>query len=210
MSQLFNMLSRFVIALLPRNKRLLISWLQSPPTVILEPKKIVCHCFHLSPIYLPWSEQQAIGGVLFWSEGWREEERKLVLIFRSLVSQVPSSHWTCLETICCQENQPPIPPGCAPNSVKVALSACIPPRDGELTHYQGSLFYCWRALTRRICFPNWSPPPIHPWYTYLWPLWGHRTLWPSTLFAYSFIQYNFFTENLFIFLSIIFSSIMWK
>ena len=40
MSQLFNMLSRFVIAFLPRSKRLLISWLQSPSEVILEPKKI--------------------------------------------------------------------------------------------------------------------------------------------------------------------------
>ena len=40
MSLLFNMLSRLVIALLPRSKYLLISWLQSPPAVILEPKKI--------------------------------------------------------------------------------------------------------------------------------------------------------------------------
>ena len=39
-SLLFNMLSRFVIAFLPRSKHLLISWLQSPSTVILEPKKI--------------------------------------------------------------------------------------------------------------------------------------------------------------------------
>ena len=39
-SLLFNMLSRFVIALLPRSKRLLISWLQSLSTEILEPKKI--------------------------------------------------------------------------------------------------------------------------------------------------------------------------
>ena len=36
----FNMLSRFVIAFLPRSKRLLISWLQSPSSVILEPRKI--------------------------------------------------------------------------------------------------------------------------------------------------------------------------
>ena len=52
MSLLFNMLSRLVITLLPRSKHLLISWLQSPSAVILEPKKIksVCHCF---PIYLP-------------------------------------------------------------------------------------------------------------------------------------------------------------
>ena len=41
MSVLFNMLSRFVIVFLPRSKkRLLISWLQSPSAVILEPKKI--------------------------------------------------------------------------------------------------------------------------------------------------------------------------
>ena len=40
MSLLFNMLSRFVIAFIPRSKYLLISWLQSPSAVILEPKKI--------------------------------------------------------------------------------------------------------------------------------------------------------------------------
>ena len=40
MSLLYNMLSRFDIAFLPRSKRLLISWLQSPSAVILEPKKI--------------------------------------------------------------------------------------------------------------------------------------------------------------------------
>ena len=40
MSLLFNMLSSLVIAFLPRTKHLLISWLQSPSTVILEPKKI--------------------------------------------------------------------------------------------------------------------------------------------------------------------------
>ena len=51
MSLLFNMLPRLVIAFLPRSKRLLISWLQSPSEVILEPRKIksdtvspsVCH-----------------------------------------------------------------------------------------------------------------------------------------------------------------------
>ena len=40
MSLFFNMLSRLVIAILPRSKRLLISWLQSPSAMILEPKKI--------------------------------------------------------------------------------------------------------------------------------------------------------------------------
>ena len=55
MSLLFNMLSKLVITFLPRSKCLLISWLQSPSTVILEPKEIVWHCFHCFPIYLPWS-----------------------------------------------------------------------------------------------------------------------------------------------------------
>ena len=56
MSLLSNMLSRLVITFLPRSKRLLISWLQSPSTVILEPKKINCHRFHCIPIYLPGSD----------------------------------------------------------------------------------------------------------------------------------------------------------
>ena len=55
-SLLFNMLSRLVITFLPRSKCLLISWQQSPSAVILEPKKIVCHCFHCFPIYLPCSD----------------------------------------------------------------------------------------------------------------------------------------------------------
>ena len=51
MSLLFNMLSRLVITFLPRSKHLLISWLQSPSAVILEPpKNKVSHCFHCFPI----------------------------------------------------------------------------------------------------------------------------------------------------------------
>ena len=54
MSLLFNMLSRLVITFLSRNKHLLISWLQSPPAVILEPpQNKVSHYFHCFPIYLP-------------------------------------------------------------------------------------------------------------------------------------------------------------
>ena len=50
-SLLFNMLSRLVTAFLPRNKHLLISWLQSPSAVILEPKKNkICHCFNSFPL----------------------------------------------------------------------------------------------------------------------------------------------------------------
>ena len=47
---------RLVITFLPRSKRLLMSWLQLPSTVILEPKKIKSHCFHCFPIYLPWND----------------------------------------------------------------------------------------------------------------------------------------------------------
>ena len=55
-SLLLNMLSRLVTTFLPRSKRFLISWLQSPSAVILEPpKNKVWHCFYCFPIYLPWS-----------------------------------------------------------------------------------------------------------------------------------------------------------
>ena len=56
MSLLYNMLSKLVITFLPRSKHLLISWLQLPSAVILEPKNKVIHCFHCFPIYLPWSD----------------------------------------------------------------------------------------------------------------------------------------------------------
>ena len=49
MSLHFNMLSRLVTAFLPGSMHLLISWLQSPSAVILEPPKIVFHCFHCFP-----------------------------------------------------------------------------------------------------------------------------------------------------------------
>ena len=57
MSLLFNMLPRLVITFLPRSKCLLISWLQSPSAVILEPPKIKSATVStVSPIYLPWSD----------------------------------------------------------------------------------------------------------------------------------------------------------
>ena len=60
MSLLFNTLSRFVIAFLPRSNHLLVSWLQSPFAVISGPKESksdfhLNHCFHLFPFYLPCS-----------------------------------------------------------------------------------------------------------------------------------------------------------
>ena len=57
MCLLFNTLPRFFVAFLPRSKHLLISWLQSPSAVILEPKKVkYVHYFHLFHFYLPWSD----------------------------------------------------------------------------------------------------------------------------------------------------------
>ena len=52
-SLLSNILFTLVLAFLPRSKCLLILWLYSTSAVILEPPKIVCHCFHCFPIYLP-------------------------------------------------------------------------------------------------------------------------------------------------------------
>ena len=57
-SLLFSMLSRLVMTFLSTSKELLISWLQSPSAVILEPpKNEVSHCFHCFPIYFPWSDR---------------------------------------------------------------------------------------------------------------------------------------------------------
>ena len=50
MSLLFNTLTRFVMAFLPRSRCLLISWLQSPSAVILEPKKIISILLPLFPL----------------------------------------------------------------------------------------------------------------------------------------------------------------
>ena len=55
------------ITFLPRSKRLLISWLQSPSAVILEPpKNKVWHCFHCFPIYFPWSGGTRCMILVFW------------------------------------------------------------------------------------------------------------------------------------------------
>ena len=56
-SLLFNMLSRFDIAFLSRSKPLLISWLQSPSAVILEPKKINPLTVFVIAQSMPWSDE---------------------------------------------------------------------------------------------------------------------------------------------------------
>ena len=63
MSLLFNTLSRLFIAFLPRSKPLLISWLQSPSTMILEPKNKVSYCF---PFHLPSNDGTGCRDLCFW------------------------------------------------------------------------------------------------------------------------------------------------
>ena len=73
-SPLFNMLSRLVIAFLPRSKRLLISWLQSPSAVILEPNKIRCFLGMLNLRCLLDFQLESSGSDFKrksrWGEGW--------------------------------------------------------------------------------------------------------------------------------------------
>ena len=79
MSLLCHILSRFVIAFLPRGKYLLISWLQ-PPVILEPPPNKVCHCFHCFPIYLPWSNGTGYHDLKF-SECW-----VLIQLFHSPLS----------------------------------------------------------------------------------------------------------------------------
>ena len=63
----FNTLSRFVIAFLPRSKCPLISCLQSPSTVILEPKNIISVTIStFDPIYLSWMMESDAMILVFW------------------------------------------------------------------------------------------------------------------------------------------------
>ena len=68
---LFNILSRFVIAFLPRSKRLLILWLQSVCSDFGAQENKVCHCFHCFPIYLPWSNGLDPMNSFFWMLGFK-------------------------------------------------------------------------------------------------------------------------------------------
>ena len=88
-SLLFNMLSRLVIAFLPRREHLLISWLQSPSAVIFgAPQNKVCHCFHCFPIYLPWSDGNQMPWYLF-SECWALRQLFHSLSLSSFEAQQP-------------------------------------------------------------------------------------------------------------------------
>ena len=64
-SLLFNMLSRFVIAFLPRSKYLLLSWMQSLSAVILKPPKIKSLTVVIFSHHLPWSDRTGCHGLCF-------------------------------------------------------------------------------------------------------------------------------------------------
>ena len=88
MSLLFNMLSRLVITFLPRSKRLLISWLQSPSAVILKPKKVKSvTVFIVSPSIC----HEVMGPdamiLVFWILNFKPALSHSSLIFSSLVAQ---------------------------------------------------------------------------------------------------------------------------
>ena len=87
MSLLFNMLSRLVIAFLPRSKCILISWLQSRSAVILEPPKDkICHCFHCFLTYLPWNDGTGCHHLHFLNN---EFEAKFFIFFLHFNQEVP-------------------------------------------------------------------------------------------------------------------------
>ena len=89
MSLLFNMLSRLLIAFLPRNKHLLISWLRSPSALILEPPLLpnkVCHCFHCLPIYLPWSDGTRCHDVSFLNINFKPTSLSSFIFIKRLFS----------------------------------------------------------------------------------------------------------------------------
>ena len=92
MSLLFNMLSRLVLTFLPRSKRLLISWLQSPSAVILEPKKIKSDTVStVSPsiCYLVMSLEAMI--FIFWMVGFKPA---FSLSFLSFIKRLSSAFST--------------------------------------------------------------------------------------------------------------------
>ena len=91
----FNMLSKFVIAFLPRSKHLLISWLKSPSAVTLKPKKIKSVTFHTFPHpfamkwwdQMPWSqffECWVLSQLFHWTvwKGWKKYHQPQICKFK--------------------------------------------------------------------------------------------------------------------------------
>ena len=77
-----NILSKFVIAFLPRSKCLWISWLRSPSAVILEPKKRKLPLFPFFPTYLPWSHGTRCHDLYFWMLRYKQA-CQLILVWQT-------------------------------------------------------------------------------------------------------------------------------
>ena len=92
MSMLFNAQSKFVIAFLPRSKYLLISWLQSPSAMILEPRKIKSSLLLLFPhLHWSWSDKTKCHDLsFFWMLSF-----KPTFLLSSLLSSKGSSFFLC-------------------------------------------------------------------------------------------------------------------
>ena len=137
MSLHFNMLSRLVIAFLPKSKHLLISWLLSPSAVILEPKKRVCHYFHCFPIYLPRSDGTRYHDLILWMLSF-----KAAFSLSSFISSVQSlSHFRLFWPHEPQHARPPCPssiPGVYPNPCPLCRW-CHPTTSSSLVPFSSCL-----------------------------------------------------------------------
>ena len=72
MSSPLNMISMFVVAFFPKSKYLLMSWLQSPSTVILEPpQNKICNSFYFSPFYMLWSDETKCHDLSFFNVSFK-------------------------------------------------------------------------------------------------------------------------------------------
>ena len=126
MSLLFNMLFRFVIAFFPRSKHLLISWLQSPSAVILEPKKrksvsvsTFPPCICREVMQLTEKTMAAHSSTLAWKIPWMEEPGRLQSMGSMRVDTTEWLHFHFSLSRIGEENGNPLQHSCQEN-----------PRDG--------------------------------------------------------------------------------
>ena len=85
---LFNTLSRFVMAFLPGSKNLLVLWLQSLPTLILQPKKMKSDTSLFFSIYLPWSDRMDAMICVFWMLSFKPAFLAMKFVFSTKVLAV--------------------------------------------------------------------------------------------------------------------------
>ena len=148
MSLLINMLSRLVITFLPRSQCLLISWLQSPSTGILESKK-KCHCFYFFPFYLPWSDGIRCHDLSFFNA---EFQASFSLSSFTLIKRLfSSSLFSAIRMVfsaylrCCKKRQNSYAPG----SGLRFLSLCLSGYSGLSLHWLLNFFFPWLLINRK-------------------------------------------------------------